>query len=551
MRVANVKRVASRIPKLATFLTLKIVSMGPKLLIFLDLAFLKRVASRCEARIKASVLGIATRVQSKFKPKIPEVLKVNIRKEDDRRNGFEAAMQMIKDRLEHRTSHGYRNRFLIMSSILATWDAELVDSDGMLILPAPSDEVLSFFGLLLRNKLGQVLEEMREKQLEAGENDSESNSDESARESSDAEAAPATGRKRAGKCRKGKPKKKPKKKKKKKSVSDKKMNEWKSVSDVQSYKSALKWWYVENKVEFDVSLDKQLDRFMLGYKKKVSDLKQKGEMDLFEGKQHLAFEGYKMLAEKFFLSTPIEETGKGNHKQGSWGQFIFGWVYVVLSWNLIARSVETGRIMLAHISWVNDALTIATPKHKGMLRMADFCGEMAVAHLYANPFNPFICPVLAIAILIFSTTHGENTRYLKLFEGTDTESRFAKILHTMLRSLPVSLVARLGAKIVDIATHSFKKGAVTFALSLPGGPTVVQVYKRAKWTLGFKDRYIAAGEQGDHMTGRVLGLGELNERFSALCPHFTSAGLEILTDDVWARLLFAALQHLCCVPIVV
>ena len=58
-------------------------------------------------------------------------------------------MQMIKDRLEHRTSHGYRNRVLIMSSILATWDAELVDSDGMLILPAPSDEVLSFFGLLL------------------------------------------------------------------------------------------------------------------------------------------------------------------------------------------------------------------------------------------------------------------------------------------------------------------------------------------------------------------------------------------------------------------
>ena len=55
---------------------------------------------------------------------------------------------------------------------------------------------------------------------------------------------------------------------------------------------------------------------------------------------------------------------------------------------------------------------------------------------------------------------------------------------------------------------------MAFALSLIGGPNVVRIYNRAKWKLGFKDRRNAE-KQGDHMTGRVFGLRELNEKLSA------------------------------------
>ena len=48
---------------------------------------------------------------------------------------------------------------------------------------------------------------------------------------------------------------------------------------------------------------------------------------------------------------------------------------------------------------------------------------------------------------------------------------------------------------------------MAFALSLIGGPNFVRIYNRAEWKLGFKDRCIAE-KQGDHMTGRVLSLGE-------------------------------------------
>ena len=319
--------------------------------------------------------------------------------ETDCVNGYEATLQLIRERIEPKTTNGYLGRVRTMSAVFTLWDADLVDADGLIKCPVPDEEKLSFFGLLLRNKLGEVLEAI---QKEADENEcSESESDVEEELDEDFEDAEiSTGQKRSKQQKKPK-QSKPKKKKSKKTA--RKEEDWKSVSDVQSYKSALKWWYVEKKVEFSPALDKQLDRFMQGYRKKVSDLKQKGIMEIYEGKQFLAFEGYKMLAEEAIAMAPTPQSGKGNHKQGwTWGQSIFSWVYMILSWNLIARSVETGRIMLAHISWQNDALTIATPKHKSMLRMADFCGEMALAHLYANPNFPAICPVLAIAVLIFN-----------------------------------------------------------------------------------------------------------------------------------------------------
>ncbi len=112
---------------------------------------------------------------------------------------------------------------------------------------------------------------------------------------------------------------------------------------VAGFKSALFWLHAEKKLEFPSSLDTDLNRFMKGYRKEVASLKEKGEMTVFEGKQALAFSGYKMLARQFLELLP-EATSHGNRRTpvGSnmattWAMGFFAWTFLIFQWNLITR----------------------------------------------------------------------------------------------------------------------------------------------------------------------------------------------------------------------
>jgi hypothetical protein len=62
------------------------------------------------------------------------------------------------------------------------------------------------------------------------------------------------------------------------------------------------------------------------------------------------------------------------------------------------------------------------------------------------------------------------------------------------------------------------------------GPSPVQIYLRAGWTLGgVQNRYLFAGAGGDQLTGRVLsGLPFNNSTFASLPPHFDAEGLALI-----------------------
>ena len=114
--------------------------------------------------------------------------------------------------------------------------------------------------------------------------------------------------------------------------------------------------------------------------------------------------------------------------------------------------------------------------------------------------QPHLCPILAIAVLTFTRSA---IGFGKLFEGPDQEERYCKVLATVLASIPESLQGILGARRDDIGSHSCRKGAASYVLSLPGGPTSVSVYLRAGWSLGnVKDRYIHEGQGADQLCGR-------------------------------------------------
>ena len=240
-------------------------------------------------------------------------------------------------------------------------------------------------------------------------------------------------------------------------------------------------------------------------------------MRVFEGKYHVPFEGYQLLAKLIFHSARFD-------------QFLFAWPFLVLQWNLITRTSMVSSMMMEHIGWEGDALLISTPKHKG-----DQEGEHCFArHLYANPTTPHICPVLALAVLTFARTlrhdpasqSNAEPANLRVFDGPDNKARDSDTLQRCIAQVQPGDIGLLGGHKKQLGTHSVRKGAATFCIGIVNGPSAVQVFLRAGWSLGkVQDRYLFAGGGGDQLTGRVLsGLPFNHVSFAALPPHFTDEG---------------------------
>jgi hypothetical protein len=295
-----------------------------------------------------------------------------------------------------------------------------------------------------------------------------------------------------------------------------------AFSSVRQYKSALVWHYKEKRVTMEPEVNQQMETLLNGYKRKVSDMKLQGKMPVFEGKYHLTFEGYCVLARLLLTSEPFN-------------QMLFGWPYLILQWNLIARTNTVSSMMMEHIGWEADALLISTPKHKG-----DQEGVKCFArHVYANPSNPVICPVLALAILTFvrsmrhdpaSSSSSDSMPNFRVFDGPDNAARFSDVLGRIIAAVPSSDVHLLGGDKKQLGTHSVRKGAASYCAGMINGPSTVQVFLRAGWSLGnVQDRYLFAGAGGDQLTGRVLsGLPFNNSSFASLPPHFDQAGTRLI-----------------------
>ncbi|TXT28995.1 MAG: hypothetical protein FD136_1915 [Chitinophagaceae bacterium] len=81
-----------------------------------------------------------------------------------------------------------------------------------------------------------------------------------------------------------------------------------------------------------------------------------------------------------------------------------------------------------HFTWDNDSLVVQFDKQKG-----DQTGESVTPkHVYANPHEPSICPLLSLALLVFSTNFStKEDDKTKIFSGCPYDS-FTKWLHLAL-----------------------------------------------------------------------------------------------------------------------
>ncbi len=85
----------------------------------------------------------------------------------------------------------------------------------------------------------------------------------------------------------------------------------------------------------------------------------------------------------------------------------------------------------------------------------------------------------------------------------------------------------------ELGTHSFRKGASTYASSKNGGPSMVSIYHRAGWCIGnVQKRYIFPTIVGqDQMVARVLcGLPWQDEIYFFIFPHFKAVSKINVSD---------------------
>jgi hypothetical protein len=161
---------------------------------------------------------------------------------------------------------------------------------------------------------------------------------------------------------------------------------------------------------------------------------------------------------------------------------------------------------------------------------ADQTGEkITPKHVYANPFNPTVCPILSIALHLFSISFRPENEYKNLVYIGAPYDVFTKWLSSSLEELEL-----LGHSPKDFGTHSFRKGIATYCSGFIGGPSIIAIFLRAGWSLGqVQDRYITYSDGGDHLCGRVAAGLDFNggSKFAVLPPHFPDCS--VLSDEEW------------------
>jgi hypothetical protein len=152
------------------------------------------------------------------------------------------------------------------------------------------------------------------------------------------------------------------------------------------------------------------------------------------------------------------------------------------------------------------------------ITLGDQSGSMSYwKRLYANPFNPGCCPVLALGVQLLCITPGDPyTNRVFTTTGDQFRNRFSKF---MLKAFPTKLVDEL--PIHRITSHSPKRGGICMA----SGNEVVKweaVELRADHKCGLTSTYqTCAAPQQDGIMGRLFsGLAFGTEQFNVIAPHF-------------------------------
>ena len=109
-------------------------------------------------------------------------------------------------------------------------------------------------------------------------------------------------------------------------------------------------------------------------------------------------------------------------------QPVFASAFMNITWNFICWSKDTTTIHLNYLEWTKDCLRIYLSHMKN-----DQTGDQKrdPRHIYADPIDPTVYPILALAIY-FSTFSISNTKDTALFPGKNQCRQFSKYFELIL-----------------------------------------------------------------------------------------------------------------------
>ena len=287
---------------------------------------------------------------------------------------------------------------------------------------------------------------------------------------------------------------------------------YKGMSTYDGARSSIMHLMKQDGVYPDHKFKEKICNLLKGFRRTVQQ--QKVDLGLFldEGKDPLTFAGYYLLCRTF-----LQHNGCND-------EFTFAHCFLTLEWNLMCRADNLVNLNLAHIGWEDDSLLscIAKAKH-------DQEGEGAKTpwHIYANPCNPYVCPVLALGLYLFSHP-GLLTNNSFLFSGNHQYRWYTQVLKKAV-SIDEENFRRVGVENETFGSHSLCKGSSTFAGSgSTMAPSMASICNRAGWKMGgTRDKYIKFENAGDQYLGRILcGLDPLSPSFASSPPFFDAQSNE-------------------------
>ena len=288
-----------------------------------------------------------------------------------------------------------------------------------------------------------------------------------------------------------------------------------SNSNIRKYKDAILWGSSQAKSPLPSSFYDEIDRFLKSFKKETKAAAKDGLLDEREA-DPISWTLFKLI-----LKWAIEA-----------GSIII-WTFSLLQWNCMARSKNIGDLAYHNFTVGDDYIKIRYDKTK-----ADQDGErIKDKHMYANPYNPLVCPFLALGIW-FALDAKRLSGTTKLFSVENVKeeapgNRYTSALSQLFKD-NIKAVSNFIRR--DHANaHGVRKGSASFACSgTTCPPSVASIANRGDWSMGaVLDVYWHFAEPGDHFLGRILaGLDPNKSEFATLPPHFIMEGNLMDDEDV-------------------
>jgi hypothetical protein len=283
------------------------------------------------------------------------------------------------------------------------------------------------------------------------------------------------------------------------------------------------------------TLQKKLTNMYSGAKRKVGLARQQGLLSTKDGKLALTWAGIKMLATTFLLMGP-DRSGKMEHA-------VYGALFTLIGFAIGQRSMTIGQTSCTNIGWRDDHMEIVVQQSKTQQEgLKD--GEGGTKAVFANPNDPTLCPLLAMALCLFSYPArnfalGEDGKpHPRLFHGTEPEHQYGVWLKNVLMKMKAEQPLysdHLSDKPEDYGIHSLRKTLISLLSDMMEGPSPISIRQRAGHSLGvILDIYCMFTNAGDKFAGRcLLGLTPEDPKFAQVAPHWHE---DTETGICWAEL---------------